>query len=157
MGFLLAVMQAQAPQIPQSGAESPPPSSPRTFPAPTNLQVLPKDLSGQQVHDIMEQWAHALGLRCDSCHAEDRDNPSPDGLPQLNFADDSKPMKGTARIMYKMTEEINSNYIAKVGGSDMPVTCGTCHRGGISPEPFTMEPPDGSPTGQATPIGQQPK
>ena len=40
--------------------------------------------------------------------------------------------------MYTMTEEINSNYIAKVEGSGMPVTCGTCHRGQVSPEPFTI-------------------
>ncbi|MGA3102394.1 MAG: hypothetical protein ABSD61_11080, partial [Terracidiphilus sp.] len=29
----------------------------RNFPAPTNLQVLPKDLTGQQVHEIMEGFA----------------------------------------------------------------------------------------------------
>ena len=155
MGFFLAATRAQAPQGPQSGAASPPPASPRTYPAPTNLQVLPKDLSGQQVHDIMEQWAYDLGVRCDSCHAKDVGNIGPDGRPRLNFADDSKRMKGTARIMYRMTEEINSSFVAKVHGSGMPVTCGTCHRGQISPEPFTMQPPSGTSAAPVTPIGEQ--
>ncbi len=103
----------------------------------------------------MEQWAYDLGVRCDSCHVEDPGNVDPDGRPRLNFADDSKRMKGTARIMYKMTEEINSNYVAKVHGSGIPITCGTCHRGEISPEPFTMQPPDGSPAVQVSPIGEE--
>jgi hypothetical protein len=160
MGILLAAIRAQTPQGPQSAADSPPPASPQAFPAPTNLQVLPKELSGQQVHDIMEQWAYSLGVRCDSCHAEDHNRLGPDGRPRLNFADDSKPMKVTARIMYTMTEEINSKYIAKVEGSGMPMTCGTCHRGEISPEPFAMQPPEGPAAGQSPPIekeGSQPK
>jgi len=130
-------MAAQAPQGPQSEAgnpSSPPP--PRTFPAPTNLKVLPKNLTGQQVHDIMKQWEASLGIQCGSCHAEDPDNTGPDGQPRLKFADDSKPMKSVARAMYTMTEEINSNYIAKLEGSGMPVSCGTCHRGHVSPDPF---------------------
>jgi len=31
----------------------------------TNLQVLPKDLTGRQVHGIMESFAGALGVHCD--------------------------------------------------------------------------------------------
>jgi len=154
-GFILVATQAQVPQGPQSGAQNPPTASPRTYPAPTNLQVLPKELSGQQVHDIMDQWAYSLGVRCDSCHAEDHDNPGPDGRPRLNFADDSKRMKVTARLMYTMTEEININHIAKVENSGMPVTCGTCHRGQISPEPFTMPPAGRLPAVQVTPIGEK--
>ena len=38
--------------------------------------------------------------------------------------------------MYKMVEDINSNYISKIDSSGAPVTCGTCHRGHLSPEPF---------------------
>ena len=151
--LFLTATRAQAPQGPQSRAETEPPASPRTYPAPTNLQVLPKEFSGQQVHDIMQQWAYSLGVRCDSCHVEDPNNAGPDGHPRLNFADDSKRMKGTARIMYTMTEEMNSKFIAKVEGSGMPMTCGTCHRGEISPEPFTVPPPDGSSAVQGAPIG----
>ncbi len=154
-GFFAATTLSQAPQGSERAGTNPPAASPRTFPAPSNLQVFPKDLSGQQVHDIMEQWAYSLGVRCDSCHAEDPNDIGPDGRPRLNFADDSKRMKGTARIMYRMTEEINSNYVAKVEGSGIPITCGTCHRGEISPEPFTMQPPDRPPAAQVTPIGEE--
>ena len=68
-------------------------AGPGSLPAPTNLKVLPKEITGQQVHDLMEQWRAALGVHCDSCHAEDRENTSPDGGVLLKFADDSKPMK----------------------------------------------------------------
>src|ERR1035438_1565023 len=44
------------------------------FPAPANLKVLPKDLTGQQVHDLMKQWKAALGMGCNACHKEDREN-----------------------------------------------------------------------------------
>ncbi len=146
--FFAAATLSQAPQGPPSAAASSQPAPPRTFPAPTNLKVLPKDLSGQEVHDIMEQWARSLGARCDSCHAEDPKNAAPDGHPRLNFADDSKSNKAVARLMYRMTEEINNNYIAKVEDSGIPVTCSTCHRGRVSPEPFTIQPPGGQPTAQ---------
>jgi len=152
---LLGATRAQAPQGPQSGAESPPPASFRTFPAPTNLKVLPQNLTGEQVHDIMDQWAHSLGVRCDSCHTEDLDAVGPDGRPRLKFADDSKPMKATARLMYTMTVEINANYIAKVKGSNIPVSCGTCHRGQISPQPFTIEPLIEPTPAQVQPSGEQ--
>ncbi|MDE3186241.1 MAG: c-type cytochrome [Acidobacteriota bacterium] len=151
---------AQAPQSPQGKAadqSSAPP--PRSFPAPTNLKVLPKDLTGQQVRDIMKQWSASLGSRCDSCHAEDPDNVRPDGRPILKFADDSKPMKAVARTMYTMTEQINSNYIARLEGSGLPVTCGTCHRGHIGPEPFdassqSQKPPMPAPPDQNRPASQ---
>jgi len=35
-----------------------------------------------------------------------------------------------------MVEEINANYISKIDSSGEPVTCGTCHRGHLGPEPF---------------------
>lgn len=107
----------------------------RTYPAPSNLLVLPKEMSGQQVHDLMEQWRVELGVRCGACHGEDLDNVVRAGVPPSRFADDSQPMKRIARLMYTMTEQINREYIGKVEGSGLPVTCGTCHRGRVSPEP----------------------
>lgn len=138
--LIVAATSAQAPQNPQTSPVGPPPPPPRTFPAPANLKVLPKSLTGQQVHDIMKRWSGELGARCSACHAEDPESAAPDRHLDLNFADDSKPMKGVARLMYTMTEEINGNYIAQVEGSGTPVTCGTCHRGQVSPEPFIVEP-----------------
>lgn len=144
-----ATTSAQAPQAaPSPQAGSPPP--PHHFPAPTNLKVLPKDMTGEQVHELMEQWEAALGGHCSTCHAADPNNIGPNGRPRLNFADDSKPEKATARLMYKMTEDINSNYVSKIENSGMPVTCGTCHRGHLGPEPFHPAPEHNEkPAGQA--------
>ncbi len=103
----------------------------------------------------MEQWSAALGMHCNACHLEDRFNISPNGHPQLNFADDSKGMKLVARTMYAMTEKINMEYVAKIDGSGMPVTCGTCHRGQVSPEPFTLLPSDSPPATQLPPGGEE--
>lgn len=137
---MIAAMAAQAPQgatgrgVPQSTG----------FAAPTNLKALPRGITGQQVHDLMEQWQAALGTRCNSCHAEDREKTDPDGRPVLDFAADSKPMKEIARIMFRMTEEINNNYVARIDGSGIPVTCGTCHRGHLGPEPYPIPSDAGS-------------
>ncbi|HEY1159874.1 MAG TPA: c-type cytochrome [Terracidiphilus sp.] len=135
-------MVAQAPQTPQSPAGSPSLPPPRTFPAPTNLKVLPKNLTGQQVRDIMEQWQGSLGVHCSTCHTPDPNDIGPNGRPRLNYADDSRPEKATARLMYTMVEDINRNYVSKIESSEMPVTCGTCHRGHLGPEPFIIPPDD---------------
>ncbi len=127
---------AQTQPSPQSTTGSGGPDLLRTFPAPVNLRVLPKDFTGRQVHEVMKQWAGSLGVRCDACHVEITESAEPNRQHHLDFSDDSKPMKAVARRMYTMTEEINRNYIAKVDGSGMPVTCGTCHRGLVSPEAF---------------------
>ena len=106
-------------------------------PAPTNLKVLPKTMTGEQVHDLMHKWEASLGAECSTCHAADPKNIGPNGRPRLNYADDSKPEKNTARLMYKMVEDINSNYVDKVENSGVPVSCGTCHRGHLDPPIFT--------------------
>jgi len=143
---------AQAPQSPQGAADGPPPPA---FPAPTNLKVLSKGLTGAQVQQIMEQWEAALGVQCNSCHAEERENIDIDGRPRLNFADDSKAMKSAARTMFKMTEEINSMYVAKIDSSGVPVTCGTCHRGHLGPEPFVSPSERRSATAQSSPPAEE--
>jgi len=140
----------------------------RNYPAPTNLKVLPKDTSGREVREIMETWAGSLGVHCDTCHMADPNHPGPNGRPRLNFADDSKPDKQIARVMYTMTQQINSDYISKVmdmdkdGEEGSPVTCGTCHRGHKMPETFVVpkEEPRGGPGmgpgGAAPPAGGAP-
>ena len=130
--------QAPIPPPPQSQPGGPPP--PHEMPAPTNLKVLPKDLTGAQVHEIMEKWEGELGTNCKTCHTADPKKLGPNGKPQLNFADDSKEDKQTARKMFKMVEDINANYISKIDSSGAPVTCGTCHRGVKEPEAFVPKP-----------------
>ena len=155
---------AQAPQAPpsqQPAAGAPPHEEhDQPHPAPTNLKVLPKNLTGDQVHEIMEGWAAALGAHCNTCHTADPNNIGPDGRPRLIFADDSKPEKSTARLMFKMVEDINENYISMVENSGAGVTCGTCHRGHLGPEPFVathggksspLPPPSPPPAGNAPP------
>jgi hypothetical protein len=132
---------AQSPATPPRSTD-PPPAEARVYPAPTNLKVLPKDLTGQQVHEIMEIWSASLGTHCDSCHAADPQNIGPNGRPRLDFADDSKEMKLAARVMVTMMEKINVDYVAKIDSSGGAVTCGTCHRGHLGPEPFVAAPKD---------------
>lgn len=148
------------------GQAMPPGGRPmRSLPAPTNLQVLPKNLSGQQVHEIMEGFAGSLGVHCDFCHAADPKNLMPNGRPVLNFADDSKDDKKIARIMIAMTQQINADYISKAKALDpdsmgMTVTCGTCHRGHSMPEDFVLPkaggPPPAAPAGGAPPAAAPP-
>ena len=136
-----------------SGAQSVPSESSRrqelVFPPPANLTVLPKQLTGRQVHDIMEQWSGELGVRCNACHVRESDEIVPGGRAHSRFADDSKPMKRIARLMYTMTLQINRTFIT--GDNAVPVTCGTCHRGNIRPEPFISPPHDGQSEGGRTP------
>ncbi len=136
-----SVSYAQTP--PAAGGER---HGPRNYPAPTNLKVLPKDLTGKQVREIMEGWAGDLGVHCDTCHAADPKNIGPNGRPRLDFASDAKDEKEMARIMYTMTEADKKDYVAKVAAMDKmdepaaPLTCGTCHRGHLDPEKFTPAP-----------------
>ncbi len=131
-----AVSLTAAAQAPATPPHVHPPA-----PAPTNLQVLPKTMTGEQVHELMHKWEASLGTECSTCHAADPTRKRPDGRPMLNFADDSKPQKATARLMVHMVEEINSQYIGKIDNSGGPVTCATCHRGHLDPPPF-VAPPD---------------
>ena len=143
----VACLIPMAAQALQTGAATATPQ-PASFPAPINLKVLPKDLTGQQVHDLMEQWKVGLGMSCSACHAEDKERVNQNGRPLLDFPDDSKPEKTTARLMYTMTEEINQKYIARIDSSGAPVTCGTCHRGRVGPDPFVASSDDGRPVTQ---------
>lgn len=95
--------------------------------APTNLQVLPKDWTRQQVMQVMRSFTAALGARCSDCHVDDDD------------ASDAKPMKAQARSMLRMTMSINDDHLAALPGRGAPnvrVTCITCHRGVPRPEPI---------------------
>jgi cytochrome c553 len=141
----------QAAQAAQPATGGPPPA-PKTYPVPTNLKVLPKELTGEQVHQIMEQWEAALGAHCSTCHTADPTNIGPNGKPRLNFADDSRPEKSTARMMFKMTQEINMNYISMIESSGAPVTCGTCHRGHLGPEPFAPAAKEKPPAAPSIPV-----
>jgi mono/diheme cytochrome c family protein len=134
--LLLAVLAVVAVLAAQTQTATPP--AQHHHPDPKNLQALPKTLNGDRLDEIMDAWSAELGVHCNACHTIDPKHPRPDGRPGMDFADDSKPEKATARQMVRMTDEINRNYIAKIENSGQPVTCGTCHRGHLGPEPFAL-------------------
>ena len=96
----------------------------------TNLQVLPKDISKPQLEGTMRRFAFALNVRCVHCHVQKANN-------QMDFADDEKETKKTARVMLQMVAAINREYISKLGKSaPLQVECVTCHHGLAQPRPL---------------------
>jgi hypothetical protein len=99
----------------------------------TNLKILPKNISDEELGKIMGNFKDALGVKCNFCHAPSKDSASH----HLDFASDDKPEKNIARKMMKMTTKINKKYFSynkNEQGMFVPtVECMTCHRG--SPHP----------------------
>ena len=110
----------------------------KQMPKPTNLKVLPQDISSQDLMKTMFAFSQQLGVQCTFCHAQDA------GAKRPNFASDDKPEKNTARTMMLMTQEINAKYMSQIHDPDAApdqktVACGTCHRGHSMP--VTFKPP----------------
>lgn len=128
--FAASTLLASSVVFAQQSGSAPAPR--REIPAPTNLKVLPKDTTGPQVIAIMRGYAGALGVECSYCHARDQATGRP------NFASDANPMKDRARVMMKMTNAINAEYLTQLTDPkpENPVMCGTCHRGMAIPEVF---------------------
>jgi hypothetical protein len=84
----------------------------------------------------MHQYEGALGVECEYCHAR---NPQ---TKRNDFPSDTNPVKDKARLMIKMTDDLNANYLAKLTDPkpENPITCGTCHRGMSHPEVFVPKP-----------------
>ncbi len=102
---------------------------------PTNLKVLPKDLSGDQIDALMHRYQQELGAPCGYCHVEIEKD---DHTKEIDFASDENPIKQTARIMIGMTSDLNGKYLAQLGDRRYaePLTCGNCHQGQIDPPVF---------------------
>ena len=109
------------------------PRGPR--PKPTNIQALPKDISGDDVIKVMHAFEQELGVECEYCHAV---NPA---TKRIDAASDANPKKDVARTMIRMTSDINSKYLSTLGTdpAPKPVTCGTCHRGQAKPAEFVLK------------------
>jgi len=107
----------------------------RVDPPVTNLKVLPKKLTYKQVDHIMDNWAAALGVRCNFCHEPNKVGRG------MNFASDAKPEKQIARRMMTMTMGINKKYFGLkhplLGDSVLAINCITCHNG--QPRPGDLE------------------
>ena len=103
-------------------------------PAPTNLQILPKDSSRDQVLQVMQQFTASLGVQCSYCHVQEGRGGRND------MASDEKPPKKTARQMMVFARELNEKLPAVVGksaGETTRVGCATCHRGVPIPKQIT--------------------
>lgn len=96
-----------------------------------NLKVLPKNISHEELDKVMDGFKIALGVKCNYCHAQSKDNPR-----KLDFASDDKPEKETAREMMRMTAKINKKYFhnQKDGKALLAVSCITCHNGQHEPK-----------------------
>lgn len=101
----------------------------------TNLKVLPKDISKQELQSTMRSFAFALGVRCEHCHVEKK---APGK--GFDFSADDKDTKKTARVMLQMVEAINRDYVGKIEKEDkippIHVQCVTCHHGLTQPQPL---------------------
>lgn len=107
-----------------------------------NLQVLPNDMTRQQVTAVMRSFTMALGVRCDHCHEPDPNAAPPAegrgrGGPDLDHSLDGKETKKIAREMMRMVNVINTEHLPKTGrtiDARNQVTCETCHHGLARPQ-----------------------
>ena len=100
---------------------------------PVNLQVLPKDIASANLGKLMKRFEKDLGVTCSHFHVEDPQTQ------KFDYVSDDNPRKQTARVMIAMLEDINSKYLAQLGGDrrySVPVTCGSCHQGQSNPPEF---------------------
>jgi hypothetical protein len=99
---------------------------------PTNLKVLPKTISHDDLMKIMHGYCKALGVHCTECHAMAAG--STQDHPQMDFASDANAKKNTARDMIKMVNAINGKYLGKIdNGMLEQINCVTCHNGHTKP------------------------
>src|SRR5471030_1035331 len=69
------------------------PQQQRPEPKLVNIKVLPRKMTYRQVDHLMDEWASALGVRCNFCHEQDK-------------ASDAKPEKLMAREMFEMAAKL---------------------------------------------------
>ncbi len=120
-----AVLVAGLTQVPVAAQDrgAPPP--------PTNLQVLPKDISRADLNSTMRGFTTALGVECSYCHVREGRGGRND------MASDEKPTKNEARVMMRMMAQVNDTLAANLGkpAADIEhVQCITCHRGSAVPK-----------------------
>jgi len=103
-------------------------------PKPTNLKVLPKNISHDDLDKVMDGFKAALGVKCNFCHSPRKDNPK-----KLDFASDENPKKEIARDMMRMTNKINKKYFHEKDkeGKLTNISCASCHNG--KEEPVTIK------------------
>ena len=94
-----------------------------------NLQVLPKDITKQELRATMDGFADQLDVKCSFCHVSD------------DYPNDEKEHKVIARRMLKLVlfmRENSSEYF-KDGIASDAINCWSCHRGRAEPEQWIPE------------------
>src|SRR6266540_2617476 len=94
-------------QTPPPAGQQPPAGQPPRPPGPpdehwkptklTNLKVLPKETTPDQIMATMQHFRQSLGMGCLGCHKGQQGQP----ISTFDFADDSKENKEVARAMIK--------------------------------------------------------
>jgi tetratricopeptide (TPR) repeat protein len=99
-----------------------------------NLQVLPKDISAEELRAVMRGYTRSLGVRCAYCHVGEEGQP----LSAFDFVSDDNPKKEIARTMVRMLGVIRDSLqtIDPSGPHRVEMSCQTCHRG--RPRPTTL-------------------
>ena len=139
--FALPLLCCFACSVPYALTQNAPPDTVpviRPAPAPpSNLKVLPPDISRADLNKTMRDFTVQLGVQCEFCHAA---NPEPK-------ASDTNPRKDKARVMITMTNDINAKYLTQVSRRPDVISCGNCHLGHMHPPAFTPAPPAGAGAG----------
>lgn len=104
----------------------------------TNLKVLPRTITRSELLETMKGFALGLGVRCTYCHVGEEGRP----LSTFDFASDEKPPKHIARVMLRMVQAVNTDWIPQLDtiahthtgvahdhAARVRVQCATCHRG----------------------------
>jgi len=100
-----------------------------------NLEVLPEDITVNELIGVMRGISTGLGVRCSYCHVGEQGQP----LATYDFPADDKETKQKARVMLRMVNHINGEHFADLPGDPtdrLTVRCATCHRG--QPRPLTL-------------------
>lgn len=120
-GMLILGTFAFSPAPPQSEREN-------------NLKFLPKDISHDELMDVMHSFEAATGMNCGDCHAHSTTDPN-----KMDWAADTKHKQTTIEMM-KMVQELNKQYFGVDGDfktnylqSQYKVTCNSCHNGHEEP------------------------
>ncbi|MFZ2491587.1 MAG: c-type cytochrome [Thermoanaerobaculia bacterium] len=110
-----------------------------------NLQVLPPEISRDELVATMRSFTRSLGVKCNECHVVTATDPEE----KLDFPSDAKEEKRVARVMIQMTRQINGGWMERVEAAEgehheapsaeaspeaPKVSCWTCHRGKTKPE-----------------------
>ncbi len=104
-----------------------------------NLKVLPQNISKDSLDHLMNNYSVSLGVNCTHCHAPSQEDPT-----KLDFSSDEKIEKEIARVMIKMTNDLNDTIFKPHFPDPKPVqvsviNCVMCHRGTVNPEKYLSQ------------------